>query len=146
MSPIAKMPGSLVSKVETSTGIRSSFRRSPQLATGPELHGQAEERQHGVAGDVEGRAVAALDVGRGELAVGAFEPGDLALHEVDLAGTRQRHHLVDAVGGGAEFRRRCSSVRCEAIGARLSVQSSALSPPPTIRIFLPLKASILRTA
>ena len=33
----------------------------------------------------------------------AFEAGDLAEHEVDLFLSHQRHHLVDAVGRGAEL-------------------------------------------
>jgi len=41
--------------------------------------------------------------------------------------------LLTLSGAARNSLRRCNSVRCEATGARLSVQSSALSPPPPLR-------------
>src|ERR1700761_5125604 len=47
-----------------------------------ELHGEPEERQHGIAADIEGGVVVALDDGARELAALAFERSDLAELEI----------------------------------------------------------------
>ena len=75
-----------------------------------------------------------------------FERSHLSEHEIDFPLAHQRHHLVDAVGGGAEFAAPVQKSEMEAIGARLSVQSSAESPPPAISKRLPRNCSIWRTA
>src|SRR6202165_1058829 len=51
----------------------------------PELHGQPEERQEGIALDVEGRTVGPLYDHRIELAVAALKLGRLAELEADKA-------------------------------------------------------------
>ncbi len=51
-----------------------------------------------------------------------------------------------ACGAARKSSRRCSSVMRFASGCRLSVQSSAESPPPTMRMSLSRNCSILRTA
>src|SRR5262249_46991259 len=56
-----------------------------------------------VAGDVEVRAVVALDHGLGEAPARALQRRDLTEYEIDFALAGQRHHLVDAVGRGAEL-------------------------------------------
>ena len=49
-------------------------------------------------------------------------------------------------GAARKSSRRCISVTRFAIGCKFSVQSSAESPPPTIRMLRPRNCSILRTA
>ena len=61
MSPMAKMPGSLVSNFAVSTGIRFSFELEPPVGDRPELHGEPEERQHDLGRLLEYCAVGALD-------------------------------------------------------------------------------------
>src|SRR5487761_1102103 len=68
-----------------------------------ELHGQPEERQHRIAGDIKSGTVVGFDHGVTDLAVCAGERSDLPKHEIDFALADQRHHLVDAVRRGAEF-------------------------------------------
>ena len=71
---------------------------------------------------------------------------DLGDVEFDFAFRHQLAHLVDAVRRGAEAVAMMDKCQLLANGARLIVQSRAESPPPAIRIFLPRKVSILRTA
>ena len=49
MSPIAKMPGTVVSNFSVSTGIRLPFELQAPIGDRAELHRQPEERQHRVA-------------------------------------------------------------------------------------------------
>ncbi len=103
MSPIAKMPGSLVSNVAVSTGITSSLSLSPQFATGPSF--MVSPKNGSMASQAMWKVEPSL---RLTLAAVSWpsspsSAGHLAEHEVDLALADQRHHLVDAVGRGAEF-------------------------------------------
>src|SRR5262249_11917382 len=69
----------------------------------PELHGEPEERQDRIAGNLEVRAIIALDDCLLDRTALALQLGDLAEHEVDLALANEGHHLVDAVGRRAEL-------------------------------------------
>ena len=127
-----------------------------ELGDRAELDGEPEERQERVSlvvpfsflGVFFGAFVGAGERRALELAVFAVQRFDACDMEFDLARIDQCAHLVDAVLGGAE------SIAVmdwkgewlPAMGARLSVQSSAESPPPATRIFLPRNVSILRTA
>src|SRR6202011_4989718 len=68
------------------------------VADGPQLHGEAKKREQGVAGDLEIRAVVALDDGFRDLPGVAFYRRDLTKNKIDLALAYERHHFVDAVG------------------------------------------------
>ena len=78
MSPMAKMPGSDVSNFAVSTGMRFSLEIEAPVGDRPELHRQAEERQHARRRDLDLVAILVLDDGAGELAALALEAGDLA--------------------------------------------------------------------
>src|SRR5690348_11889608 len=71
--------------------------RDAPIANRTELHGEAEERQHGVAGNLRYRIVVTLDGGGRELAVVALKTRDLTNPEIDLPSRHQRTHLLDAV-------------------------------------------------
>ena len=74
----------------------------PPFGDRAELHGEAEERKHGIELDARFRSVVSLHRHGGERAVGAFERGHLADLEIHVAGRDQRAHLVHAVGRAAE--------------------------------------------
>ena len=57
MSPIAKTPGTLVSKLAVSTGMSSLLRSSFPNFHRSELHGEPKERQYRIAGNLECGAV-----------------------------------------------------------------------------------------
>src|SRR5262245_55363619 len=69
----------------------------------PELHGEPEEGQQRIAGNLEVRAVVALDDRPLDHTARTLQLRDLAEHEVDLPLAYERHHLVDAVGRSAEL-------------------------------------------
>ena len=77
----------------------------PQLATGPSFMVSPKN------GRIASQAISKfepslrLTIALLDLSVGAFERGHLTEHEIDLSLADQRHHLVDAVGRGAEFLR-----------------------------------------
>ena len=73
------------------------------LRHGAQLHGEPEERQHGIAGHVEALAVIALDGGGREHAIVALEARHLAELEAHLAPLDQLAHLLHRVGRGAEL-------------------------------------------
>ena len=103
MSPMAKMPGSLVSNAAVSTAIRSFSRLSPQSGDRAQLHLQAIEGEQRVALDAAGTAVPALDLhGLQPLAL-ALEPGDLADDQLHAALGHEVAHLLDRVGSGPEL-------------------------------------------
>ncbi len=67
MSPMAKMPGVVLSNFPVSTAIRFSVRFSPNLAMGPQFDGEAEERDEGVAGMLPFALVGACERHRAQL-------------------------------------------------------------------------------
>ena len=102
MSPMAKMPGVVLSNFAVSTAIRFSVRFSPKSAMGPSLmvspkNGMnvSQACSHSLLVGVGERHGAKLAV----VAVQRLHAGDL---EIDLAVGRQLAHLVDAVLRGAE--------------------------------------------
>src|SRR6516165_7666874 len=68
-----------------------------------ELHGQPEERQHGIAGNLRYRVVVALDDSTGQCAAGTLKRGDLTDLQIHFPAGDQRTHLLDAVRRGAEI-------------------------------------------
>src|ERR1700733_4378250 len=68
-----------------------------------EFHGQAEERQQRVDRKVMHRAVVAFDDRIADLAIRALKLRHLPDQQIDLPFGHERHHLVDAVGSGAEL-------------------------------------------
>src|SRR6476620_8979604 len=96
MSPIAKMPCVLVSKLSVLTGINSLFFSSkPQFATGPSFMVSPKN------GSIASQAISNEEPSL--VFTNALLRCHLAEHEVDLALADERHHLVDAIGRGAEF-------------------------------------------
>ena len=104
MSPMAKMPGTLVSNVAVSTGTRLFVAgRCPSSATGPSFMVRPKNGSMASQAIFETRVVVALDDGACEPAALAFQRRHLADHQVHLAGGDQRAHLFDAVRRGAEI-------------------------------------------
>ena len=103
MSPIAKMPGHVGLERGRLDRHQIVLQRDAPVRDRTELHGQPEERQHGVAGNFAHAVVVALDGGAGQLALVAGQRGDLAEPQIHLAGGDQRAHLLDAVGRGAKI-------------------------------------------
>src|SRR5690606_19246573 len=68
-----------------------------------EFHGEAEEGQHGIAGDAVELAVLVLDRNGGELTVAALKIDDLADAQIHGACGNEAAHLVDAVRRAAEI-------------------------------------------
>ncbi len=101
MSPMAKMPGSLVSKAAVSTAIRS-FSSRPPARDRAELHLQPIEGEHRVALD-PAHAVAALDLHRREPVALALQAGDLADDQLHPPLRDEMAHLLDRIGCGPEF-------------------------------------------
>ena len=146
MSPMAKMPGTLVSNDAVSTGISSPpFSSMPQSATGPSF--MVSPKNGSSASHAMWKSEPSL-VFTIALAIWPSAPSSA----VTWPSTKSIFPsavsaiiLLTLSGAARNWSRRCSSVRWLASGARLSVQSSALSPPPTIKMRLPRNISILRT-
>src|SRR6202021_2039815 len=83
MSPIAKIPGTLVSKAEVSTGTRLFSSAMPQFATGPSFMVRPKN----------GNRVSHV----------IFEIAGLTDLQIQFSRSHQRAHLFDAVRGRAEI-------------------------------------------
>ncbi len=77
---------------------------------------------------------------------GPLELRDLPSRKLILPSITSSFIRLTEAGAALNASRRCTSVRLRAIGCRFSVQSSALSPPPTITTSWSRKSSIRRTA
>ena len=123
MSPMAKMPGRRGLELLGVGRDQVLVEVQPPIGDRPELHGQPEEGQQRVAGDLEGLAVAvAAECGRQRGAV-ALQPGDLADAQIHRALRDQRAHLLDRMRRGAEL---VAAVhQRDAPGDRLQVQASS---------------------
>src|SRR5262249_14878984 len=100
LSPIAKMPGTLVSNAAVSTGISSpSFNSMPQSAPGPAVIVRPKN------GSSTSQAISKLEPSLVlTIAVAIWPPSPLsAATWPSTKSIDQAHHPVDAVGGGAEL-------------------------------------------
>ena len=75
----------------------------PQLATGPSFMVRPKNGRMASQAISKFEPSLRLTIALAMLAVLALQRRDLTEHEVDLAFADQRHHLVDAVGRGAEI-------------------------------------------
>ena len=133
MSPMAKMPGSLVSNFSVSTGIRFSCEIQPPVGDRPELHGEAEERQQPVALRRCASPSLVFTVTAASSPPSPCSAVIWPMQQGDLACPPPAARIFSTEWGAPRnSSRRCSSVRLLATGCRFSVQSSAESPPPTI--------------
>src|SRR5215467_310161 len=108
MSPMAKIPGRLDSKVAVSTRMYSpSFIAMPQSATGPSFMVSPKNGSSASQAMLKlepslrftiarARADASVNKMMALASALAFQRRNLTEHEVDPALGRQRHHLVDA--------------------------------------------------
>ena len=78
-------------------------------------------------------------------AVLAVQRRHLADAQVHLLVGHQRAHLLHGMGSAAKLVAPMQQRQALATGCRLSTQSSAESPPPTISTSLPRKSSMRRT-
>src|SRR3546814_11891677 len=76
----------------------------PEVGDRAELHGQAVERQQGVAGYGELALLRRLQPHAAQLAGASLEAGALGHHEADLSGVGQGAHARDGIGRSAERR------------------------------------------
>ncbi len=103
MSPMAKMPGSLVWNFAVSTLDRLLVQIEPPLGDRPELRMQTEKREHVVGVERGGRAVAELDLDTLEPTVGDAQRRGRALDVLQASGGNQLAHPRHRRRRGAEL-------------------------------------------